>query len=161
MKHVQWLLKTEIGPLYLVAGEKGLRGIHFKKQSVPTAKSLNDPGPQTCNLKRAAAELEEYFAGKRKKFGVALDLEGTPFQKSVWKALAEIPYGQTRSYRQIASRIKKGKAVRAVGSANGCNPVCVVIPCHRVIAADGTIGGYSGGTGVKKKLLKLEKASWI
>lgn len=150
-------MDSEIGSLYLVASGKGLQGIFFKKQPVLMAKSLKGPALEIQNLRRATRELAEYFSGKRKKFGLPMDIEGTPFQKSVWKALAQIPYGTTCSYRKVAKSIKNGKAVRAVGTANGKNPVCIIIPCHRVIAASGTIGGYSGGLVKKRKLLALEQ----
>ena len=104
----------------------------------------------------AKRELKEYFSGKRKKFSVPLNAQGTAFQKSVWNQLSKIPYGKTVSYRDIAIKIKNKKAVRAVGTANGKNPFCIIIPCHRVIAADGSLGGYSGGIQFKKKLLALE-----
>lgn len=150
-------MDSQIGSLYLVASERGLQGIFFKKQAVPMAKSLKGPALEIQILRRAIRELAEYFSGKRKKFELPIDIEGTPFQKSVWKALAQIPYGTTCSYRKVAESIKNVKAVRAVGTANGKNPVCILIPCHRVIASNGTIGGYSGGLVKKRKLLALEQ----
>lgn len=102
-------------------------------------------------------QLEEFLAGGRQVFSIALDLRGTPFQVQVWEALSEIPFGETRSYRDIAGRIGRPKAVRAVGQANHVNPVPVVIPCHRVIGADGGLTGYGGGISLKKQLLDLEK----
>ena len=150
-------MKSKIGPLYLVASGKALEGIFFTKQNVPMSASLKTSEAETKILARSVQELEEYFSGKRKKFSVTLNAEGTPFQKRVWRELRKIPYGQTCSYKDIARRIKNPKAVRAVGSANGKNPHCVVVPCHRVIAADGSIGGYAGGLSMKKKLLQLEQ----
>jgi methylated-DNA-[protein]-cysteine S-methyltransferase len=97
------------------------------------------------------------LGGKRREFDLELDFSGTPFQESVWKALREIPFGKTISYKQLAVMIRNPKAVRAVGSANGKNPIAIIIPCHRVIAADGSIGGYSGGIENKEKLLAWEK----
>jgi len=105
----------------------------------------------------AAKELEEYFSGKRKKFDIALNPQGTDFQRSVWKALQDIPYGETRSYKEIAQAIGNPKACRAVGMANNKNPVWIIIPCHRVIGSDGTLTGYGGGLKMKQRLLKLEE----
>ena len=109
---------------------------------------------------RAGAEVErqlvEYFAGRRTEFALALDPDGTPFQKEVWKALLGIPYGQRRSYSEIARRVGKPDAVRAVGAANGANPIAIVIPCHRVVGKDGSLTGYGGGLPVKRYLLDLE-----
>jgi len=143
---------SPIGPLFLTASAKGLTGIFWKKQPAPNA----GPAPAARVLDRAERELKSYFAGRLKKFTVPLDPAGTPFQKRVWKELGRIPYGKTSSYKEIARRVKNPKAVRAVGSANGRNPLCVIVPCHRVIASDGSIGGYSGGLGIKSKLLALE-----
>jgi len=106
---------------------------------------------------RAKEELQQYFAGQRHDFSVPLDVEGTPFQKKVWKALSEIPYGEVRSYGDIAKRVGNPKASRAVGTANGRNPVAIIVPCHRVIAGDGTLGGFGGGLTNKTYLLTLEK----
>lgn len=108
-------------------------------------------------LQKAQKELEEYFAGKRKKFSTQFDFAGTPFQQSVWKALMGIPSGQTISYKILAEKVGKPKAVRAVGSAVGRNPICILIPCHRVLASDGTFGGYVAGVACKEYLLNLEK----
>ncbi|MSO19318.1 MAG: methylated-DNA--[protein]-cysteine S-methyltransferase [Acidobacteria bacterium] len=107
----------------------------------------------------AARELKEYFAGQRRNFSVPMDVEGTPFQKKVWKALNGIPYGEVISYGQIARRIGNAKASRAVGTANGANPVAIIVPCHRVIAGDGTLGGYGGGLTNKSYLLTLEQSA--
>ncbi len=98
----------------------------------------------------------EYLEGKRIEFDLPLDLRGTPFQIAVWSALLEIPYGETRSYQQIANVIGRPRAVRAVGAANGANPVAIVVPCHRVIASDGTLHGYGGGLDLKARLLAME-----
>jgi O-6-methylguanine DNA methyltransferase len=104
------------------------------------------------------AELEEYFAGKRREFAFPLDLRGTDFQIACWRALLAIPYGETRSYADIARAVGKPTAFRAVGMANNRNPIAIVVPCHRVIASDGTLCGYGGGLEVKRKLLELEGA---
>jgi len=104
-------------------------------------------------------ELDEYFAGTRKEFTFALDLRGTDFQKRCWNALLDIPYGETRSYAQIARTVGCPRGFRAVGMANHDNPVAVVVPCHRVLASDGDLGGYGGGLDLKRRLLELEGVS--
>ena len=104
----------------------------------------------------AAAQLRDYFSGRRRSFDLPLDPQGTEFQRRVWKALSEIPYGETRSYRDIAAAVGLPRAVRAVGAANGRNPLPVVVPCHRVIGVDGKLVGYAGGLRLKKLLLELE-----
>ena len=159
MPKTQWKLQTTIGPLYLVATERGLAGVSFEKQKVPMAVSLSAKTPEVQLLKQTVQQLDEYFEGKRKAFDVPFDIDGTPFQRSVWNQLSKIPYGKTFSYRDVAQRIRNPKAVRAVGSANGRNPLAVIVPCHRVIAADGTLGGYGGGLQRKSLLLKLEQAA--
>ena len=119
----------------------------------PLADVAEQPTPL---LLRAFAQLEEYLAGVRKKFDLPLAPAGTPFQRKVWDALLQIPYGQTRSYRQIAEAVNSPKGFRAVGMANNRNPIAVFIPCHRVIGADGSMVGYGGGLDIKKHLLRLE-----
>lgn len=107
-------------------------------------------------LAQSVTQLTEYFAGKRKIFTLPFELKGTQFQKQVWKALTEIPYGQTRSYKDIAEAIGNSKAVRAVGGANHNNPIMIMVPCHRVIGSNGSLTGYAGGMDMKKILLDLE-----
>ncbi|PIS10945.1 MAG: methylated-DNA--[protein]-cysteine S-methyltransferase [Bdellovibrio sp. CG10_big_fil_rev_8_21_14_0_10_47_8] len=157
MNTVQWSVKSEVGPLYVVASEKGLRGIFRKKLAAPMAPSLGQPRPEIQMLKQAVEQLQEYLSGERQKFDLPLDIQGTDFQMKVWRALRKVPYGKTCSYKDVAKKINQDKAVRAVGTANGKNPVCIVIPCHRVIAADGSLGGYSGGLDMKTYLLQLEQ----
>ncbi len=159
MQTVQWKMTSKIGALHLTASPKGLTGVFFAKQKAPLLKTLAGPAPEVRILARAARELDAYFSGKLRKFTVPLDAAGTEFQKSVWSALSKIPYGRTCSYRDIARRIRNPKAVRAVGSANGRNPLCVIVPCHRVISNDGSIGGYSGGIQTKIRLLTHEGVS--
>lgn len=159
MKQLQWKMDTPIQPIYLVASRTGLQGIFWQKQAIPLAKSLSGSATEIKILKQAVCELGDYFSGKRKKFDLPLEMTGTPFQKQVWTQLSQIPYGKTCSYKDIACQIKNAKAMRAVGTANGKNPFCIVIPCHRVIAADGSIGGYTGGLEIKMKLLALEQRS--
>ncbi len=112
----------------------------------------------TQDDKKIIKQLDSYFAGKLKKFDLPIKLAGTTFQKSVWKALARIPYGQTRSYSDIAKMIKRPRAVRAVGTAIGNNPIGIILPCHRIIRSDGKIGEFAWGVKIKKQLLKLESA---
>jgi O-6-methylguanine DNA methyltransferase len=106
---------------------------------------------------RAIGQLQEYFEGKRERFDLPLDLRGTPFQLRVWRALQAIPFGQTRSYKDIASELGHPAAFRAVGRANGSNPVPIVIPCHRVLRSDGGLGGFSSGLDIKVQLLAMER----
>jgi len=114
---------------------------------------------ETSVIKEAKKQLEEYFLGKRREFDIPLCPKGTEFQKKVWKALCDIPYGETRSYKEIAAAAGNEKACRAVGMANNRNPISIVIPCHRVIGADGKLVGYGGGLPMKRYLLDLEKQS--
>ena len=114
-------------------------------------------GERTELTDRAMEQLREYFSGQRKQFELHYELRGTEFQKKVWAALEAIPYGQTRSYREIAQAVGNPKAVRAVGAANGKNPMWIVVPCHRVIGADGGLTGYAGGVELKRALLELEQ----
>ncbi len=108
-------------------------------------------------LKKAKKEIEAYFAGKRKKFSVPLEVCGTEFQKKVWKALLKIPYGKTKTYQQIAAAVRRPRAVRAAANAIGANPLCILVPCHRVIGSDGSLKGYAYGADRKRALLRLEK----
>ena len=159
MNQMQWKMKTQIADLYLVASEHGLRGVFWKQQAVPFAKNLKGTEARLRILAQTVKELNEYLSGDRKKFNVPLDVvEGTVFQKKVWEQLALIPYGKTVSYQEIAQKLNKPKACRAVGSANGKNPVSIIVPCHRVIAADGKLGGFAGGLDTKSKLLALENS---
>lgn len=120
--------------------------------------SLSKEKPVETLLLTTITQLEQYFVGERHQFDIALDLSlGTPFQQSVWRALQQIPYGQTISYAQLAQNIGKPTAYRAVANANGKNPFSIIIPCHRVVASDGSLGGYTGGSDKKRLLLKVEK----
>ena len=140
----------------VVAQEKGICAILFDHVIEESGYFIRRPvnAPQFFGLHK---QLQEYFRGKRTVFDLPLQAAGTEFQVSVWKALLKIPYGQTRSYKEIAEKIKRPKAVRAVGGANGSNPVPIIIPCHRVISHDGTLGGYSAGLDIKTQLLELER----
>jgi methylated-DNA-[protein]-cysteine S-methyltransferase len=110
-------------------------------------------------VRQAEQELREYFAGRRRTFTVKLDLEGTEFQRKAWQAMRKIPFGETISYGEQARKVGKPKAYRAVGSANGKNPIPIIVPCHRVLASDGSLGGYSLGLSMKRRLLALEGVS--
>ncbi|MDE2223302.1 MAG: methylated-DNA--[protein]-cysteine S-methyltransferase [Candidatus Omnitrophica bacterium] len=155
----QYEMKTKVGPLYIVASDKGLQGIYWRKEFKSSVRTLSVSRPADKVILKAVKQLEEYFAGKRKEFDLSLQFTGTPFQNRVWKALSQIPYGRTVAYKDIAQRINNPRAVRAVGTANGENPFCIIVPCHRVIAADGSIGGYGGGIAVKRRLLAIESAA--
>jgi len=152
---LQLEIPSPIGKLYLIASDRGLCEIAWEKaKEVPSLASHY--GAAAKYLNQTKKELNEYFVGERKNFNIPLDVQGTAFQKKVWNQLSKIPYGKTVSYKDVAGKIKNPKAMRAVGTANGCNPVAIIVPCHRVIAADGTLGGYAGGLNKKTKLLGIE-----
>ena len=142
--------------LRLVAAEEGLRAIRFDVAAKPPDGARNDHNPL---LDEAARQLRAYFAGTAREFDLPLDMVGTAFQKRVWSELMAIPYGETRGYGQMAAAISSPKAVRAVGAANGANPIPIVVPCHRVIGAGGKLVGYGGGLTLKRRLLELENPS--
>jgi methylated-DNA-[protein]-cysteine S-methyltransferase len=143
-------LATPIGPLAVGALPAGIVAIHFVDEPGPP-----HPHPPAC-LAQALCELQEYFAGRRLVFTVPLLPGGTPFQNAVWTRLAAIPYGRTLSYRDLAAAVGRPRAVRAVGAANGRNPISIIIPCHRVIGSDGSLTGYGGGLDKKQWLLDFE-----
>lgn len=157
MNVMQWCVPSAIGPFYLLASDQGLQAVSCKPHAAPMLGSLSGDNPATKILQQTAEQLAAYLDGQLESFDVPFDIAGTEFQQRVWQQLCRIPYGQTVAYQDIAQRIENPKAVRAVGAANGKNPICIIIPCHRVIAADGTLGGYSGGLQVKSKLLALEQ----
>jgi methylated-DNA-[protein]-cysteine S-methyltransferase len=149
-------LETPIGKLLIAGDGESVRIIAFPRNGRP-----RDPQPgwiegSTGTIEETVRQLREYFAGRRKEFELPLAPEGTKFQKSVWRELQDIPYGRTISYGELARRIGNPKASRAVGAANGANPIPIVIPCHRVIGANGKLTGFGGGLPVKEKLLDLE-----
>jgi methylated-DNA-[protein]-cysteine S-methyltransferase len=160
MSEVQIKMESKIGPLYLVASADGLQGVFWKQRPVEfyskTIQSSDFNQAALKHLERAGNQIEEYLSGRRKSFDLVLDIKGTDFQKRVWQELSMIPYGTTYSYKQLAIKVENQKACRAVGTANGRNPLSLIIPCHRVIASDGTLGGYAGGLPIKEKLLRLE-----
>lgn len=148
-------MDSPVGTLLITATEKGIRHILF--DDIADVDLPDQPNAQDVFIQQAKAQLIEYFNGQRQDFDLPLDIQGTTFRKKVWQALQTIPYGQCWSYADLAQRIGQSKAMRAVGSANGKNPLCIVIPCHRVIAKDGGLGGYTGGLERKQWLLELEK----
>jgi len=168
------IFTSPVGPLFLAASERGLVALEFDarlpgQQTIrPNPRDLREESrdesktvqfiPSASKLRPYTTELEEYFSGKRRAFGFPLDLRGTEFQLTCWRALLSIPYGETRSYADIARAVGCPKGFRAVGMANNRNPVAIVVPCHRVIASDGTLCGYGGGLDIKRKLLELEGA---
>ena len=147
---------SPIGTIELRGTAAGLTGVFMemhRHEPARPAEAVRDAGP----LRSARLELEEYFAGGRREFSQALAPAGTAFQQRVWEALRAIPYGETISYRELARQVGNPLAVRAVGQANGRNPISIIVPCHRVIAADGSLGGYGGGLERKGWLLALER----
>ena len=160
MPHVHAIIPSPIGALTLLANDRGLTALLWENDD-PRRVRL-DHGPADDRhpvLRETAGQLDDYFAGRRRAFDLPLDFTGTAFQKAVWAALLTIPFGQTRSYGQIARQIGKPKAVRAVGAANGRNPIGIIAPCHRVIGASGALTGFAGGLDAKRRLLALESAS--
>ena len=151
------VVDSPVGNLRLSASNKGLIAIDVKAKY--SKEATKPDGRAQEILAEARKQLEQYFAGDRKKFTIPLDLHGTPFQVQAWKTLTRIPYGKTISYGEQARAMRKGKAFRAVGSANGKNPIPIVVPCHRVIASNGGLGGYSLGLKMKRQLMKLEGIS--
>jgi methylated-DNA-[protein]-cysteine S-methyltransferase len=163
-------IESVIGPLFLAASGQGLVALEFDARE-PGQQSIR-PNPRDLREERKGFkfedsprqmqpyvnELEEYFACKRREFTFPLDLRGTDFQQACWRALLAIPYGETRTYADIARAVGKPNAFRAVGMANNRNPIAIVVPCHRVIASNGTLCGYGGGLDIKRKLLELEGA---
>jgi methylated-DNA-[protein]-cysteine S-methyltransferase len=151
-------VRSPVGRLKLVASDRGLVAILWsadekKRRVTLPAAEKQDRHPLLIEAER---QLGDYFAGRRKRFSLKLDLRGTPFQKKVWRALLEIPFGETRSYSDIAKVIGHPKSARAVGAANGKNPISIITPCHRLIGSSGKLHGFAGGLKTKAKLLKLE-----
>jgi len=163
-------IQSPVGPLFLAASSRGLVAVEFD-QRLPGQQTIR-PNPRDLRseskavrfeesasaLRPFVTELEEYFAGRRRQFDFPLDLRGTDFQLACWQALIAIPYAETRTYADIARAVARPQGFRAVGMANNRNPLAIVVPCHRVIASDGTLCGYGGGLDVKRKLLELEGA---
>ena len=149
-------MQSPVGPLLLAADDVGLRKIIFMN-----GRDRAQPDPswvqESAAFAEATRQLRAYFAGELEQFDLPLAPEGTPFQLQVWRHLCEIPYGETISYGELARRIGNPKASRAVGLANGSNPIPIIIPCHRVIGSNGKLTGYGGGLPIKEKLLALER----
>ena len=163
--HTSWV-EAPIGSFRIASTQRGLayvelphasgRGLDgWLRQRAPDARC--EPGDEPNRA--AATQILEYLEGERTEFDLPLDLRGTPFQRRVWDALLEIPYGETVSYGTLARRLGRPSAARAVGAANGRNPISIVIPCHRVIGRSGDLTGYAGGVGIKKALLELERSA--
>jgi len=154
------LVESPLGPVLLSADTSGrLTGVRIgdgSEELAPTAGAEDDGGHATLVLQDTAAQLGEYFAGRRMCFDLPLALEGSPFQRQVWAGLRQIPYGTTESYGQLAARLGRRGAARAVGHANARNPIAVIVPCHRVIGSSARLTGYGGGLEAKQHLLALE-----
>ncbi len=148
---VQSIIETPLGPLRVVVEDEKLTRLDFQRDDSEAI------GTKSMALAQLREELERYFSGERVKFRTLLAPQGTPFQQTVWKALRTIPYGKTWSYAQLAQEIGRPTAYRAVARANATNPIAILIPCHRVIAADGKLSGYAGGVERKRGLLDLEQ----
>ncbi len=153
------IIASPVGKIKLIAGDKGLAAILWENDD-PKRVQVSDYIEKHDHviLLQTEQQLQEYFDGNRKEFSLALDFIGTDFQKQVWEALLTIPYGETRTYGQIADQLNNPKAVRAVGAANGKNPISIIAPCHRVIGASGSLTGFAGGLANKAILLKLENS---
>jgi len=152
MKHISFY-QTEIGRIGIEENGTAITNVYFQDDEIP----LDVIELETDLLKEAGQQLKSYLSGEISEFTLPLELEGTEFMQLVWRALREIPYGETRCYQEIAETISRPKAVRAVGLANNRNPVPIIIPCHRVIGKNGKLTGYAGGLEVKDFLLSLEK----
>lgn len=148
---------TPVGRLLLAGDGRALHRVSFQSGRRPEIAEgwQRMEGP----FRDAIAQLEAYFAGRLRRFDLVLAPEGTPFQREVWSALTAIPYGETISYSELARRLGRPAASRAVGAANGRNPIPIIIPCHRVIGANGSLTGFGGGLGIKRRLLELESGS--
>jgi methylated-DNA-[protein]-cysteine S-methyltransferase len=153
-------MKSPVGRLKLVASQRGLAAILWENDDPKRVRLTPLVEDETHPvLLEAERQLNDYFAGKLKKFSLRFDFAGTEFQKEVWRALAAIPFGETRSYGEIARQIGRPKAVRAVGAANGRNPISIIVPCHRVIGSNGKLTGFAGGLETKAFLLKTESGN--
>ena len=153
-----WIWPSPVGDLLLVSDGQGLCRLQFQNGAHPLNIDKNWKKQRSLFMP-VMQELKDYFAGRLRTFTVPLSLEGTEFQRSVWRALKTIPYGKTASYGAIAKKIKNPKASRAVGAANGQNPVSIIVPCHRIIGENGKLVGYGGGLPIKAALLELEQSS--
>jgi methylated-DNA-[protein]-cysteine S-methyltransferase len=151
------VVDSPVGPLTLVASDGALAGLYMRSQRHrPPEETFGEPDPEPFT--EARDQLAEYFEGRRTVFELPMALAGTPFQRRVWAALCEIPYGETISYGELAHRIGRPTAARAVGLANGRNPIGIIVPCHRVVGSSGDLTGYGGGLDRKRHLLAFERA---
>jgi methylated-DNA-[protein]-cysteine S-methyltransferase len=152
------IIKSPVGHLKIVVTDRALIAILWDNEKPNRVKldAMREDNNDALILE-IEKQLNEYFQKKRKVFNLPIEMQGTPFQRDVWRLLSEIPYGSTCSYQEIAHQLQHPKAVRAVGAANGRNPISIIIPCHRVIAANGSLSGFAGGIERKKILLDLEK----
>ena len=151
------IIKSPINEIMLVADDSALIGVYFVgRDHLPATSKQWKHNAQHPVLQQAARQLQEYFAGKRTEFSLPLRLAGTDFQQSVWREIALLPYGETISYSELAKRAGAPRAIRAAGTATGRNPVAIIIPCHRVVGKNGTLGGFGGGLERKRHLLGLE-----
>ena len=159
MQLVYMYMDSPVGALKLVAHDQALVAVMWDNEDhkrVRLAELVEDR--QHPMLHKVKQQLQEYFAGQRQQFDLPLDFQGTAFQQQVWQALLNIPYGETRSYKEIAVQLGNAKAVRAVGAANGKNPISIIAPCHRVIGSSGALVGFAGGLDKKQILLSLEQS---
>ncbi|HKD78400.1 MAG TPA: methylated-DNA--[protein]-cysteine S-methyltransferase [Candidatus Angelobacter sp.] len=154
------VIQSPVGPLLIAATETGLRYLHFYRGKPPQSAAGEVWIESSEKLRRYEEQISGYFRGELREFTCPLDLVGTTFQKDCWQALLRIPYGQTRSYAEIAREIGRPQAFRAVGQANHDNPIAIIVPCHRVVGANGTLTGYGGGLTTKENLLQLEGAKF-
>lgn len=155
-------LDSPVGRLQLIANDHALLGVVWQQENIASLTQLQPVrNPEHEILQATAQQLLEYFQGSRQVFDLPLMVHGTAFQRDVWSALTTIPYGETRSYQDIAQQIGRPKAVRAVGTANGQNPIAIIIPCHRVIGKNGTLVGFGGGLQHKATLLTLEHSTFL
>jgi methylated-DNA-[protein]-cysteine S-methyltransferase len=150
------VVESPVGRLVLAATEQGLTHILFLASMDREPAAVPGDGEAARIVQETARQLGEYFDGRRQEFDVPLAPAGTEFQRATWSALAEVPYGTTISYAELARRMERPRAVRAVGAANGANPIPIILPCHRIVGADGTLTGYGGGLDTKRWLLSLE-----
>jgi methylated-DNA-[protein]-cysteine S-methyltransferase len=157
MKYIYKTTPTPVGQLKLIASEKGLAAVLWETNDPKRVRFSAERDKSNAILIKTELQLSEYFAGERTKFSIPLDVQGTEFQKSVWRGLLTIPFGETRSYGQLAKLLNHPRASRAVGAAIGKNPVSIIVPCHRVIGSNGELTGFAGGLDVKEKLLRHER----
>ncbi|MDF2820503.1 MAG: cysteine methyltransferase [Clostridiales bacterium] len=151
----KFLYETIIGKIGIEENGSAITKIYFENEE----NNEDVPTRETSLIKEAAKQLNEYFVGQRRVFDIPLEAKGTVFQKKVWEALRQVPWGETKSYKEIAIMVGNEKACRAVGMANNKNPIAIVVPCHRIIGSNGKLIGYAGGLDIKERLLLLEKIS--